>query len=341
MPPVLHRLTIRRLLPAALIGLVSSFAFVAFFTSALHDPKPNELRVAVVGAPAATEQVQAGLDQALPGGFDLRRYDDEQDARDALQQQDVEGLFLPGPRRSELVVAGGAGINTSNALRTAFGAAAGARGQALRVTDAAPLPGHDSRGLSAFFLVAGTSVGSLVFAAVLFLLGGHDAPVPLRLRLALLAAFAAAAGLVVAVDTALVADGLGSSFWGVAAIGALLAATVASITTATVRWIGAPGIGLCFLGLMLFSLPASGGAVGPDFVPGFYREAAPVLPSHAALLALRGVVYFDGGGTTEPVLVLLAWLGVAVLALVAARLLGRRVPRLPALGHPLAERAAA
>jgi hypothetical protein len=325
-----HRLHFKRLLPAVVTGLVSSFAFVAFFTSALHDPKPNGLKVAVVAPPAVERQLQRGLDAALPGGFALTRYADAASARKALIDQDADGAYLPGPA-PRLLLAGGAGANATTALRTAFGAAAGARGQHLAVEDAAPLPKHDSRGLSAFFLVAGTSVGSLVFAAALFFLGGHAAPVPLRIRLALIGAWAVAAGLVVAIDTDFVAGGLAGAFWGVAGVGALLAATVALITTAVVRWIGLPGIGLCVLALMLFSLPASGGAVGPEFVPGFYRDVGPILPSHAALLALRGTVYFGGGGTTGPILVLLAWMGGAVATILAAHGLRRAAPRLPIL----------
>ncbi|WCB96325.1 hypothetical protein DSM104299_05082 [Baekduia alba] len=75
-------------------------------------------------------------------------------------------------------------------------------------------------------------------------------------------------------------------------------------------------------GLSCAWLPASGGAVGPESVPGVDRDIAPVLPSHAALLALRGTVYF-GGGTTGPILVLVAWSAAAVAAIVAARALRR------------------
>jgi hypothetical protein len=328
-----HRIHAKRLLPAIVTGLVSSFAFIAFFTSALHDPQPNGLAVAVVGSPAVAQQMQRSLDEALPGGFVLTRYDEEAAARRALVDQDADGVFIPS-EEPRLLLAGGAGANATTALRTAFGAAAGAQGRHLVIEDAAPLPKHDSRGLSAFFLVAGTSVGSLVFAAALFFLGGHAVPVPLRLRLALIGAWAVVAGLVVAIDTDFVVDGLAGAFWGVAAVGALLAAAVALITTAVVRWIGAPGIGLCVLALMLFSLPASGGAVGPEFVPDFYRAIAPILPSHAALLALRGTVYFGGGGTTGPILILLAWMGGAVLAILTAHALRRDAPRMPVLGGP-------
>lgn len=311
-----------------------SFAFVAFFTSALHDPRPHDLAVAVVAPAAEVAQLQHGLDTALPGGFALRRYADARSARHALEDQRVDGVYLAssGPAQPTLLVAGGGGATTTTALRTAFGAAAGARHQELRVADVAPLPAHDSRGLSAFFLVAGTSVGSLVFAAALFFLGGHHHRTPLRVKLGLIAAFAAVAGLAVALDTDLVAGGLTGAFWSVAAIGALLAATVALITTAVVRWIGLPGVALCVLALMIFSLPASGGAVGPEFVPGFYRDVALVLPSHAALLALRGAVYFHDGGTTTPILILLAWATAGLSAIALAHVVRRTPPRLPVLG---------
>jgi hypothetical protein len=329
--PVPHHVHVKLLLPAILLGLVISFAFVGFFTSALHDPRPNGLPVAVVGRPAVATQVQRGLDQALPGGFDVKRYAAEADARSALGDQQVDGAFLPSDQ-PRLLVAGGAGANAATALRVAFGAAAGAQGRRLAVEDVAPLPEHDSRGLSAFFTVAGTSIGSLVFAAALFFLGGHAGHVPLRLRLALIAAFATAVGLAVAVDTNFVVDGLSGAFWGVAGIGALLAVTVALLTTSVVRWLGTPGIGLCVLALMLFSLPASGGAVGPEFVPDFYQSVAAVLPSHAAVLALRGTVYFGGGGTTTPILILLGWTGVALLGLLTAHAVRRDPPRMPSLG---------
>jgi hypothetical protein len=329
-PHVPHHVHARRLLPALLAGVVISFAFIAFFTSALRDPQPNGLSVAAVGAPSAVQDLQRGLDVAVPGGFALHRYAGEAAARRALADQAVDGVYVAGPR-PRLLVAGGAGATATTALRTAFGAAAGAQGARLAVTDAAPLPQHDSRGLSAFFLVAGLSAGSLVFAAALFLLGGHAHPVPVRLKLALIAAFAGAAGIVVAIDTDFVAGGLVGAFWGVAGVAALFAATVALTTTAVVRWIGLPGVGLCVVALMMFSLPASGGAVGPEFVPDFYRSIAPLLPSHAALLALRGTVYFDGGGTTTPILVLLAWATAAIGAIVAAPVVRRAPPRLPVL----------
>jgi hypothetical protein len=325
----------RRLLAATSVGLVVGFAFVALFTSALHDPRPNALRVAVVGSASAVTQVQQRLAQAIPQGFDVRRYPDLAAARRAIREQDVDGAFIPDPAHPRLLLAGATGAAAVDVLHAAFGAAAAASGATLAVEDIAPVPAHDARGISAFFLVAGTTLGSLVFGIVLFFAGGHAATTPLRLRLALIAGFAVAAGLVLAVATDLVTDGLSGAFWGVAGITALLAAVVALTTTALVRLLGTPGIALSALFLMLFSLPATGGAIGPEFVPDFYRGIAPALPSHAALSALRGTVYFGNGGTTGPILILLAWAGAALAVQLAAHVLRGDPPRPPVSGSPL------
>src|SRR4051794_23996664 len=114
--PTPHHLHARLLLPAVLIGLASSFAFVAFFTSALHDPRPNAIPVAVVGAPAAVTSVRQPLDRAVPGGFDVTRYARESEPRDAAGDQRVDGASPPAPR-PRLVLASGGGATAATALR--------------------------------------------------------------------------------------------------------------------------------------------------------------------------------------------------------------------------------
>jgi hypothetical protein len=317
------------------VALVVGLAFVAFFTSALHDPRPNALPVGVVGPAPAAQQVQDRLARALPQGFAVRGYADEAAARRAIREQDIDGAFVPDPNRPRLLVAGAAGAGVVDVLHAAFGAAAAASGARLGVEDVAPVPGHDARGIASFFLVAGTTLGSLLFGIVLFFAGGHAVTTPLRLRVAFIGGFAVIAGLVLAACTDFVTDGLSGAFWGVAGITALLAAAVSLTTTGLVRWLGTPGIALSALFLMLFSLPATGGAVGPEFVPDFYRGIAPALPSHAALSALRGTVYFHDGGTTGPIMILVAWAVAALLVQLAAHVLRGDPPRPPASGSPL------
>jgi hypothetical protein len=323
---------IKILLPAMAAGLFVGFAFVFFFTSALHDPQPNEMKVGIVAPPAVEAKIQGQLEQAIPGGIELEGYESPAAARDALTNQEINGAFVADPARPTLISAGALGTSVNDVLHAAFGAAAAAQGKHLAVDDVAPVPSHDARGLSAFFVVAGTTIGSLVFSIALYFLGGHGGFAPIRIRLALIGAFAVVAGLVVAIDTQWIANGLSGSFWGVAGVIALLAAAISLTTAAVARWLGAIGLSICSLLFMLFSLPASGGPVSPEFVPDFYHWVAPILPSHAALVALKGVVYFDGGGTAAPILILLAWIAAALLAHLAAHLSRRGAPHPPVIG---------
>jgi hypothetical protein len=332
-PSARRRIT-KRLAPSIVTGVVIGFAFVAFFTSALRDPRPNHVKLGVVAPVPAAAQIADKLGLALPGAFEVHAYRSEAMARRALDDQGLAGVFVPGPGVPRLTLAGGTGYGVNTALQAALGAAAAANGEKLSVATVRALPSHDARGSSSFFVVAGTTMASLVFSAALFFLGGHTGHAPLRLRLTLIAAFAGVIGLAVALDTRYVTHGLGGSFWSIAAVTALLALALALTTTAAVRWIGAFGISLGFLLFTLFSLPATGGPVGPEFVPAFYRDVAPVLPSHAALIALKGVVYFDDGGIGAPILVLLAWIGAALVAEVGAHFLRREPPRLPVIGTP-------
>ena len=86
-----HPALLRRLVVAGAAGLAVGFAFTAFFTSALHDPKPNGMRIAVVGPPDTAAQVQRQLSQAIPGGFDVVGFATAGDARDAVRDQNVTG----------------------------------------------------------------------------------------------------------------------------------------------------------------------------------------------------------------------------------------------------------
>ena len=53
--------------------------------------------------------------------------------------------------------------------------------------------------------------------------------------------------------------------------------------------------------------PSAGGAYPGPLLPPFWRAIGPWLPPGAGTSAVRGLVYFDGAGTTSPLLVLAAY----------------------------------
>jgi hypothetical protein len=295
------------------VALLVAFAFVGLYTSALHRPQPNGVPVAYAGPPAVQARLQSGLDAALPGGFELRRYTSEGAARAAVLHQDADGAFLA--REPRLLVAGAAGPAGAEALQAAFGGAARAQGRQLAVSDVRPAPAGDPRGLAVFFTTVGTTVASLVFAALLLFLGGG---LPARVRLGATALFAALAGVVVGLTADPLVGALGS-FWATAGMTALLALAVAATAGGLGRLAGRPGLGLAVLVVLLLGASSSGGPVGYRFLPDFYTAISQGLPVGAALTGLRRAVLFDGASTLGPILVLLAWLAFGLLAEAAGR----------------------
>jgi hypothetical protein len=68
---------------------------------------------------------------------------------------------------------------------------------------------------------------------------------------------------------------------------------------------------------MILSLVSSGGPVGSQLLPDFYRSLAPWLTAGQLYSALRGALFFDGAGLAGSIAVLVAWLvvGLALIGL--------------------------
>ena len=89
---------LKTLLPATVAGLFVGFAFVFFFTSALHDPKPDGMKVGIVAPAPVRAEVGAQLDQAIPGGIELVSYPSPADAREAVASRRSTGRSSPTRR---------------------------------------------------------------------------------------------------------------------------------------------------------------------------------------------------------------------------------------------------
>jgi NhaP-type Na+/H+ or K+/H+ antiporter len=63
--------------------------------------------------------------------------------------------------------------------------------------------------------------------------------------------------------------------------------------------------------IILFGNPSYGGATGVPYLPAFWRDIGSVLPPRNAYTLLHNTIYFGGNGTTQALLVLLAYLVVA------------------------------
>jgi hypothetical protein len=126
---------------------------------------------------------------------------------------------------------------------------------------------------------------------------------------------------------ALIADGYGSGFWAAVGLVALGSAAVGLVVAGSARLLGRAGVALAALVVVLLGLVSSGGPVGSQVLPDFYRWLAPWMPAAELYSALRGALYFEGAGVGFPLLVLGGWLlGGLVLMLLGELVASRRRP---------------
>jgi hypothetical protein len=98
------------------------------------------------------------------------------------------------------------------------------------------------------------------------------------------------------------------------------------VIAGSARILGTAGIGLAGLVVVLLGLVSSGGPVGSQLLPDFYRELAPWMPPGQLYNAMRNALFFDGAALTTPIAVLTGWLvgGLALMGLGEA--VARRKP---------------
>ena len=309
-----HRLA--ALLPALAGGLLVLFALIAVIGSAVRDPRPHDLPVGLAGPAPALDQLSKRFDSAAPGAFEFRAYASQSDALSALDSRTVDAVLVLGPGGPRLIVAGAAGDAVSGAVAGAFTSAFKSQGVDLRMETVHPFAAGDAHGLILFFVVLAVLVSTLLPQV---LLGGAEAGGALRLAAVLLYAPLAA---LVAMGSAnwITGGAYGSGFWTATGLVALASAAVGAVVAGSARLLGAAGLGLAALVVLLVDLVSSGGPAGSLLLPDFYRRLEPWMPAGQLYTALTSTFYFPDAELSRPVLVLLGWLAGGVLLLLLAEL---------------------
>ncbi|MEU1077190.1 MULTISPECIES: DUF3533 domain-containing protein [unclassified Streptomyces] len=309
------------LLVIGVLGLM--VAFIASYAGAFHNPRPKDVRFGVV-APAEVSETTVGRLNALPGGaLDARAVEDAAAATRKLRDRDLDGALIVDPRSTTdtLLVAGGGGASLSQAVELVVTSVEKAEHRTVKVVDVAPADRQDARGLSSFYLVVGWCVGGYLCAAILAISHGAR-PANLQravIRLAALAVYSIAAGLLGALIIGPVLGALPGSYPGLAGLGALVVFAVGATTLAFQGLAGIIGIGLAILVVVVLGNPSAGGAYPYPLLPPFWKAIGPALPPGAGTWAARSIAYFRGNAVTGPLLVLSAWaVGGAVVTLVMA-----------------------
>lgn len=324
-------------------ALVLQLAFLGSYVGALHEPRPHDIPVAVVGpSSVATE-----LDR-LPGRpLDATAVSSLEAGKQRVAQRRDYAVLVPvAPATSAqaeqaasvLYVASAANKPMATLLPTLFDRiAAEQRLPAPTVRDLAPLPPADSEGLSGFYAVISWMVGGYFGATLLGLVGSSRirSPRHAAYRLGGMLAMSVASGLLSAILLQDVIGVLGeASYLSLAGIGALAVFAAGAATIAFQSVLGIAGTGVAVVLFVVLGNPSAGGIFSPQLIPGFWREIGAALPTGASTTLVRNVTYFDSTAVGGPTLVLLIWAGLGVVVTIVRG--GRSVSARQAEGEAVA-----
>jgi ABC-type polysaccharide/polyol phosphate export permease len=129
------------------------------------------------------------------------------------------------------------------------------------------------------------------------------------------------AGLITALVTCVIVGSFpGDHFLAVWGVASLFVLAMGLPIAAFQVLFGVAGAAVGYLLFLIIGNPASGGSSAPELLPGFWRGLSQVLPDGAAVSSMRDVVYFNGHGSADGLIVLSAYAVVgATVAMVVAR----------------------
>jgi hypothetical protein len=200
-----------------------------------------------------------------------------------------------------LVVATAASPPVAALLQRTFGTVSRTLDRPLIVQDVVPLPASDSTGATTFSAILGLIIAGLAGTSLVYTFTRHRGE---ALRILATFVLAVCAGFLTAVITNFVVAAYPGHFFAVWGVATLFLLAIGMPIAAFQVLFGVAGGAIGWLLFFVIGNPASGGSSAPQLLPSFWRALSQALPPGAAATSLRDVVYFDGHGSTDALIVL-------------------------------------
>jgi len=304
---VLDRLK-RPIVIALLTGLVIECVIGAANLSAGHQPVATNLPFGVTSSSPILTAVEKNTSLAVT------HYPNESAVTTAIDQFKIWGALIPASKAGSpntLIVVPSSSDLAPLDLAVRFEQAAKITGQPLKVQEHAPvaLAAKDPFGLVPYLGMLPLLVCGFM---IVNLLASTTGQATRRWRAATLAGYAIIAGLASDLILTYWLQGFPSDkFWIVWPICSLIILVIAFVSTVFMRLLGIAGSVLWLILLFFFGNPSSGGGSGVPYLPAFWRDIGPFLPPRNGIILLHQTIYFNGHGTTQALIILLAYLIVA------------------------------
>ncbi len=289
---------------------------ISVMLGAMSAPMPQNMPIAIVGSTVAQAQQAAdGLDQKMPGLFDLRAIDSLDDARTQVQDRTVTAAFVLHSAESPvatLVTNQAGGSSAQQVVTGVFGQVTAAQKVEMVTDEIAPLHSNDTMGSVSMYL----AMGWILAGFMIIIVGANAAPKtrPLPKLIPIVAAWSLFISAVLLLIAGPITSSIDGHFWPLFGAGTIAVFCVAMFSAMVERLIGMlsiiPVIGL----MMLIGVPASGGGLSIYMEPEIFRVLHEILPMPAAVESVRSILYFGGDTVGQHLLTFGMW-GAASLVL--------------------------
>jgi hypothetical protein len=314
-----QRTQTRLALAAMLIPLFFAVGFAACIIGTYHKPQPNDIKVAVVGPPAATAPLTARLQEGAGSAFDISQVATVAQARHDVGERDLNAAFVPtsNPERpARLIVASANGRIVATAAETLARTVTAAQGAQLAVREVRPLAAGDEIGLGVFMFVVVCTICGYITPTVLETLA--PALLPNR-RYPIMAATSVLVSTLVYLIGGLGFGTYTGSFGTILAfigVGALYTFVIGLGTRLFQVLLGPAGIFASLTVFVFLNIPSLGATYTAPVLPDFWQFLNEFWIGAATVNAERSILYFGGSGVGGDILILLAWAAAIVALLV-------------------------
>jgi hypothetical protein len=303
---------------AGLIPFLLVMMLVTVYTTAMHQPVPRDLPVAVIGAGQQAEGLAARLNAVEGSPVEVRTVGSASEAEHLIMEREIAAAFAPPSAPgapAELYTAQTAGMGQASMAQAIFNGLAAQQNLEVEQHELAPLPAEDGMGISAMLIVTGWILAG--YMIVTMITQGAPEIFTLRRTPVYLGFWAALMSFVVWLIADPIIGAVGGHAWEMLALGWATIFAVGLAQSFIARLVGGLGSILGVFVLMYLGVPASNLGMPVKAMPGFFEWLHGVLPTPAAGEALRAILYFGGDGVSGNLLVLSLWGAVSVAGSVA------------------------
>lgn len=317
----------RGIVHAIKLPIIVLIALPFMYIGLVHAPAPNHMKLDVVVADQSSETLAKTLKELPADQYDVKTVTDADEARQDVLENKARAAFVPSSAAGEvsersdstssvLFVATGNGMQAETTVKKLFGTLT--QGQEMQQVDLAPTSNNDKFGMSMMYLGLGGLVGSNLAGMMIGLVG--RAWHWIRRTIWVLGVAAANTFLQYVISVHVVHflhPGAPWTVWG-----------ILFLTSLTIQFFTLGGTLFIRNSVMLISLPlfimcgvpSSGLFLPLDMAPQIYTVLNHLVPSSAALGAIRLQVYLPEASIRGDIILELVWLVIGILLYTAGHL---------------------